>query len=254
MSKAETVAQDLKESGCSQVSLVKMDLASLSSVRAASAEIEKACPAGIDVLINNAAIWPRQKEVTEDGFEKTFQVNHLSVFLLTHLLLPLINPKGRVVTVSSALHAWAAFDVDDMQFEKTQFNGDLAYRKSKLLNVLFANELDRRLTSHMADKGIHATSLHPGIINTALHREDIAAQPYFKYFHAFLTTFFGKSSATAGSQTTLYAALSPELDATGGVYLADCAAKQPNSLATQVNSKLLWHRSAQLLNLQDQTI
>jgi NAD(P)-dependent dehydrogenase (short-subunit alcohol dehydrogenase family) len=227
------------------VDVVGMDLSSLKSVYAFSRTIEREIPS-FDILINNAGVWPHDKSFTSDGFELSFQVNHLSPFLLTNLLLPHIAQNGRIVHVSSGLHFWGVFDVGNMQHEKLPFSGDQAYRNAKLLNVIFSNELQRRLEEKKST--ITSTSLHPGIIATALHRDDYAKKGWwFRILHRAMIFLVGKSSKS-GAQTTLYAALSSGLAGQGGLYLSDCAAREPHTDALNTTiGRGLWEESLRLL-------
>jgi len=121
----------------------------------------------LNILINNAGVWMASDHVkTADGFEITFEVNHLGHFLLTNLLLDEIKQgKGRVVTVSSSLYKSGVINFEDLNMEKNYGPKD-AYSNTKLMNVLFSNELGRRLKQD----GVITSSLHPGVISTGLHR------------------------------------------------------------------------------------
>lgn len=149
--------------------LVVADLASLASVRAAAARINELEPT-VAALINNAAVLPRQRAVSRDGFEMQLAVTHLGHFLLTNLLLPLLSRSPRpcrVVTVSSAAHEGPAFDFGDPNCERRPYRRGRAYQQSKLANVLFTLELARRV----AGTGVEAVVLHPGVYDTGLLRD-----------------------------------------------------------------------------------
>lgn len=138
----------------------KLDLASLESVRAfASAAVGE-----IDLLINNAGVMGTPLTRTADGFELQFGTNHLGHFALTNLLLPRIT--GRVVTVSSSLHRRGSIDFGDLNWERKPYRPMRAYEQSKLANLLFAGELQRRLTA--AGSGVLSTAAHPGYAATNL--------------------------------------------------------------------------------------
>ena len=119
----------------------------------------------LHVLLNNAAVIPRRREVTKDGLEVQFAVNHLAYFHLTGLLMDLLKAKAptRVVNVSSQVHAGATIDFDDLQSER-QYGRTRVYGKTKLANVLFTYELARRLEG----SGVTANCLHPGVVATNL--------------------------------------------------------------------------------------
>ncbi|MDE2805449.1 MAG: SDR family NAD(P)-dependent oxidoreductase [Gemmatimonadota bacterium] len=149
--------------------LVIGDLASLASVREAAARIgELETP--VAALINNAAVLPRQRAASPDGFEMQLAVTHLGHFLLTNLLLPMLrrSPRPcRVVTVASAAHLGPAFDFNDPNWERRPYRRVRAYQQSKLANVLFSLELARRV----AGTGVEAVVLHPGTYDTGLLRD-----------------------------------------------------------------------------------
>ncbi|AKS30665.1 SDR family NAD(P)-dependent oxidoreductase [Mycolicibacterium goodii] len=184
--------------------LQQLDLSSLASVRAAADELKRN-HGRIDLLINNAGVMYTPKQTTEDGFELQFGTNHLGHFALTGLLLEnlLAVPGSRVVTVSSIGHrVLAAIHFDDLQWERS-YHRVRAYGQSKLANLLFTYELQRRLTGHQTT----ALAAHPGGSNTELARH----LPAFEKFVAPLT-----QDAAIGALPTLRAATDP--GALGGQY------------------------------------
>jgi NAD(P)-dependent dehydrogenase (short-subunit alcohol dehydrogenase family) len=138
----------------------ELDLASLDSVRAFAA----GCDGEIDLLINNAGVMIPPLSRTAEGFELQFGTNHLGHFALTNLLLEQIT--GRVVTVSSMAHRSGRIDFDDLNWERKPYSGWRAYGQSKLANLLFTSELQRRLTA--AGSSVLATAAHPGYAATNL--------------------------------------------------------------------------------------
>jgi NAD(P)-dependent dehydrogenase (short-subunit alcohol dehydrogenase family) len=154
------------------VTLQALDLSSLDSVRTAADALRSAYPR-IDLLINNAGVMYTPKQVTKDGFEMQFGTNHLGHFALTGLLLDHMLPVrgSRVVTVSSMGHRIrAAIHFDDLQLER-RYDRIAAYGQSKLANLLFTYELQRRLSGRpAADKSTIAVAAHPGTSNTELAR------------------------------------------------------------------------------------
>jgi NAD(P)-dependent dehydrogenase (short-subunit alcohol dehydrogenase family) len=154
------------------VTLQALDLSSLDSVRTAADALRSAYPR-IDLLINNAGVMYTPKQVTKDGFEMQFGTNHLGHFALTGLLLDHMLPVrgSRVVTVSSMGHRIrAAIHFDDLQWER-RYDRIAAYGQSKLANLLFTYELQRRLSGRpAADKSTIAVAAHPGTSNTELAR------------------------------------------------------------------------------------
>ena len=139
----------------------ELDLASLDSVRAFAADWD----GGIDLLINNAGVSPPSLARTADGFEMQFGTNHLGHFALTNLLLEHIT--GRVVTVASQAERLGRIDFDDLNWERKPYRSSRAYAQSKLANLLFTAELQRRLSA--AGSGVLATAAHPGFVATNIY-------------------------------------------------------------------------------------
>jgi NAD(P)-dependent dehydrogenase (short-subunit alcohol dehydrogenase family) len=147
----------------------ELDLASLASVRAFAARWD----GEIHLLINNAAASPRSLARTADGFELQFGTNHLGHFALTNLLMAHIT--GRVVTVASQAERFGRLDFDDLNWEHRPYRTSRAYNDSKLANLLFTAELQRRLTS--AGSGVLAMAAHPGLVATDIYHHDGPRRP-----------------------------------------------------------------------------
>jgi len=175
------------------------DLASLAQVRQLAAEI-MAHHARLDVVIHNAAVFMRERVLTEDGYETTFAVNHLAPFLLTQLLLDTLRASApaRVITVSSGTHHRGKIDFTDLHGAR-RYDGYEAYANSKLANVLFAFELADRLYG----TGVTSNTLHPGVIATNLLKAGWGGQ--------------GDSLET-GALTPVYLATSPDVASVTGKY------------------------------------
>lgn len=146
---------------------VDLDLGSLASVRSATGHL-RARFDRIDVLINNAGVMALDRGVTEDGFETHFGINHLGHFALTNSLIPLLESaeSGRVVTVSSMGHRPGRLDLDDPMYDRRRYSRWGAYFQSKLANLLFTRELDRRLRAR--NSSVVAVAAHPGTARTEL--------------------------------------------------------------------------------------
>ncbi|MER6940431.1 oxidoreductase [Nocardioides sp. NPDC127514] len=170
-----------------------LDLADLSSVRHFADEWE----GEIDVLINNAGIMMVPKRLTTDGYESQFATNHLGHFALTNLLLPHIT--DRVVTVASTAHRWGGFDLDDLNWERRDYQTERAYGQSKISNLLFTLELQRRLEG----TGLRAYAAHPGYAATNLQSHTGNA---VKHALMAIGNRVVAQSAEAGALPTLYAA------------------------------------------------
>ena len=230
------------------VAVQQLDLTSLASVRKAADELTAAHPT-IDLLINNAGVMTTPKAATEDGFELQFGTNHLGHFALTGLLLErmLAVEGSRVVTVSSNGHRAGKIDFDDLQSEK-RYNRMAAYGQSKLANLMFTYELQRRL-SH-AGKPTIAAAAHPGSSNTELTRNlpGIVRAPV-----EFAWRMIAQD-ADMGALPTLRAATDPAVQG-GQYYGPDSFAEQrgyPKVVASNAKSRdaqvqrRLWDVSEQL--------
>jgi NAD(P)-dependent dehydrogenase (short-subunit alcohol dehydrogenase family) len=177
------------------------DFGSLDGVRQFAERIRDHFPR-LDVLINNAAVFMRERVTTPDGFETTFAVDHLAPFLLTHLLLPSLaeGPQPRVLFVSSGAHMSARIDWDNLQGEK-QFDGHTAYSLAKLANVLTAVELARRLRGRVT-----VNAVHPGVVTTRLLKTGYGGH--------------GSDSPAEAAATPVFMALSPSVGTVTGAYYA----------------------------------
>ncbi|ANZ35136.1 protochlorophyllide oxidoreductase [Lentzea guizhouensis] len=187
--------------------VLPLDLADLSSVRAAADRVSS-----LDLLINNAGIMAVPHGRTVDGFERQFGTNHLGHAALTFLLLPALRqrPGARVVTVASLMHKYGRMSFDDPNWERRTYNPAAAYSQSKLANILFARELDRRcadVTSIGAHPGMTATELTNNMASA--HRSSVMR------IGGRLSHLFSQS-VEMGALPQLYAATSP--DARGGQY------------------------------------
>ena len=191
----------------------------------------------LDMLVNNAGVWMTERQVTADGFEMSFGVNHLGTFALTNALIPLLKSSApsRVVVVSSGLHFKATINFDDLQQEKAQpFDGGFAYRQSKLANVLFTNALARRLEG----TGVTANSLHPGVVSTQLWRHMKSGAP----------SPARMINPMQGAGCSLFVATAGSLKTVTGKYFEKSQERPPSQLAMdQTAQEKLWAVSEQLL-------
>ncbi|MGH9270908.1 MAG: oxidoreductase, partial [Ilumatobacteraceae bacterium] len=183
----------------------RLDLADLSSVRAFAADWD----GDIDVLINNAGVMALPERRTADGFEMQLGTNHLGHFALTNLLLPHLT--DRVVTVSSGAHRMGRIDVDDLNWERRRYRSWPAYGQSKLANLLFTLELERRLAG--AGSEVRALAAHPGYAATNLQSH--TGNPVAKALMAVSNRVIAQSDER-GALPVLYAATA---DLPGGSYV-----------------------------------
>ena len=197
----EAAARIKKECPRADVDVMELDLADLSSVRKFAQDFTKRF-SRLDLLINNAGVMVPPYGKTVDGFELQFGTNHLGHFALTVLLIDMLkNVSGsRIVTVSSGAHAFGMLDFDDLNWEKRRYNAWQAYGDSKLANLYFTRELQRRLDEEGSDA--LAVAAHPGWAATELQRH--------QWWVRLLNNFFAQP-AGMGALPTLYAATAPDV-------------------------------------------
>lgn len=223
-----------------RASLELADLSSQSEIRALAQRIERAHPV-IDVLVNNAGVALRRRELTVDGIERTLAVNYLAYVLLTAELLPALTAaaaargEGRVVNVSSGAHAaLRTLDLDNLQGER-RYRIGRAYAVSKLADIMFTYALARRLRG----SGVTANSLHPGAVATEIWRDIPVVRTLARF--VLLTP-------QKGAMTTVYLAASPAVSGVSGEYFDKCApAKSSAASRDEALQERLWAETERLL-------
>jgi retinol dehydrogenase-12 len=216
------------------------DLASLEQVRGLAERV--AGLERIDVLINNAGLVLRERQITPDGFEHVFALNHLAPFLLTNLLLPKLaaSAPARVVTVTSDAHSAARLDLSDPNLERV-WDSWRSYANSKLANILFTRELARRLDGI----GVTANCAHPGVVRTGFGRE---ARPLLKLGITIARPFM--LSPERGADTIVYLASSPDVTGQTGGYYVKRQRREPSAAACDdAAARRLWEISEKLTGL-----
>lgn len=217
------------------------DLSLLGEMKRVGKEIAQAEPR-IDVLINNAGALFNSRRVTADGLERTFALNHLSYFVLTHLLRERLagSAPARIINTSSDAHHGCRLDFDDLQSARN-YSGFRVYGRSKLSNILFTRELARRL----AGTGVTANVFHPGFVATRFADESGGWLSYgFRIGKLFAL------SPEKGTETLLYLVTSPEVAQTSGQYFYKCRPATPTREAQDdAAAKRLWAESARLAGL-----
>jgi NAD(P)-dependent dehydrogenase (short-subunit alcohol dehydrogenase family) len=222
------------KTGVSELHVMRLDLASLESVRSFAAAFT-ARFTRLDVLVENAGVMTQKRQLTADGFEMNFGVNHVGHFLLTELLLPLLKASApsRIVVVSSNMHSSGKIDFDDIAMEKS-WSG--SYPRSKLANMLFVRALAKRL----GGTKVVVNGLHPGVISTDLARD------YAAPIRLMAKWFF--KSPEQGARTSLYLATAPEMAEISGRYFADAKEKRPGAAALDdVLAERLWTETERLV-------
>ncbi|XP_077516344.1 retinol dehydrogenase 11-like isoform X2 [Amblyomma americanum] len=243
--KAKEAAADIRATTGRDVALVQLDLCSLQSVREFAQQVVATEPR-LDVLILNAGMMsPPTREETEDGFEATFQANHLGHFLLTHLLLDLLKKSqpSRIVVVGSCGQVAGRLDPDDLSFGRYWFPL-LNYCTTKQCNMLFTVELSRKLRG----TGVTVNCCHPGFVRSEIANRSTDVQTWL---FNLLLSFYGKT-VKEGAETTIYLAVSEDVQSVSGKYFKDCAPTFAVPWATNpVAAKKLYEASIRMTQLKE---
>ena len=191
----------------------------------------------IDVLINNVGAYFAFRDVTEEGFERTFALNHLGYFLMTKKLLPLVEKSDykRVVNVSSSAHYGVNFEFDNLNGEK-KYRGFKAYQKSKLANVMFTYELAKKVK----DSGITANCLHPGFVASKFGNNNNFLWRGIIGFAKALTAINVKK----GAKNSIHLACSDDVKDISGKFFSNCEVKKGSGKAkNETHNQKLWEIS-----------
>jgi NAD(P)-dependent dehydrogenase (short-subunit alcohol dehydrogenase family) len=230
-------------SGSDEVKVMPLDLARFASVRDFAKRWGDEHDQ-LDVLVNNAGLILNSRRQTDDGYEMTFQVNHLGPFLLTQLLRDQLvaGDDARVVNVASDAHSSArrGLDFDDLQSTR-HYRGFRVYGKTKLANILFTRELARR----WADTGVTANAVHPGFVASSFGRDGDTGR-FGALLFPLLKPF--ALSAEQGARTQVYVASAPELAGITGGYWVKSAPATPSAAAQDdAAAARLWQVSEELV-------
>lgn len=243
--RGSTAVRQIRDStGSDRVEFLRADLSAQAEVRDLARRIIERVPR-LDVLLNNAgSIFVTRRE-SADGIEMTWALNHLSYFLLTDLLLPLLKAgaPARVVNVASSAHKGVSLNFDDIQAKKGRYRLFRQYQRSKLANILFTYELARRLEG----TGVTANTLHPGFVKTNIVNKEGLFGAIFK-----LGAMLAAITPEQGALTSIYLATSPEVENISGRYFYQekPAASSPESL-DEKTAKTLWRLSELMTGLGD---
>jgi NAD(P)-dependent dehydrogenase (short-subunit alcohol dehydrogenase family) len=244
MGRCEAAMEEVRQvSGSRAIEMMKADLSSQEDIHNLAQEF-KAQHDRLDVLINNAAIVPRRRQVTVDGIELQLAVNHLAPFLLTHLLLDVLvwSAPSRIITLSSGTHPRGRIDLDDIQAER-RYKGFRRYSDTKLMNILFSRALARRLEG----TGVTVNAITPGFIYSGLSRD------FSAFSRGMVWLIAGRPEQ--GGRKTVYVASSPELEDVTGVYFKDNRITPPADLATDdALAERLWKVSEELTSISTEEL
>ena len=233
--KGEKVVEQIRKVADSYVDIdyFTADLMLMKEVSRVADEVSRKYPK-IDVLLNNVGAYFAFRGVTEEGFERTFALNHLGYFLMTKKLLPLVEKSNykRIVNVSSSAHYGIDFEFDNLNGEK-KYSGFDVYKKSKLANVMFTYELAKRVK----DKGITANCLHPGFVSTNFGKNNNFLWRNVIRVAMWLTAINVKD----GAKTSIHLACSDEVKDITGRFFANCEVKKGSSKAkNEEHNRRLW--------------
>ena len=266
LAKAEAATVQVRKDAAGNsgsLELVELDLANLKSVRDCADRL-LASGEPFDAVIANAGVMATPFGHTADGFETQFGTNHLGHFVLVNRIASLIREGGRLINLSSLGHRYSNVDLDDPNFERAPYDPWIAYGRSKTANILFAVAFDRR----HRDQGVHATAVHPGVIQTELARhvdfsqvqkiidqrnQQLAAEgkPPFQW-----------KTIPQGAATSVWASVVAPADEIGGRYCEDCHVSKvvPDSVPVDAmsegvreyaldprNAEALWKKSEELV-------
>ncbi|MBA3953430.1 MAG: SDR family oxidoreductase [Rubrobacter sp.] len=239
--RGERAAAEIRAQTGGTVDLALADLSSQAGVRSLAEEFRRRYDR-LDVLVNNAGLVQSTRTETPDGIETTFAINHLAPFLLTNLLLDVLEESApsRVVTVSSEAERWGNIDFDDLQSKK-KYRGFPVYGMTKLANIMFTYELAGRLEG----TGVTATCMHPGAVNTRFGTNNSGPMTIlFRLFKPFMRT------PEQGADTLIWLASSPEVEGASGRYYSDRKPIEPKKIAQDPEARRrLWEESERLTGL-----
>lgn len=245
------VEQIKDHTGNQQVDYLVADLSSQDQIRHLVSVFHQSYNR-LDVLLNNAGGIFLSRRESEDVIEMTWALNHLNYFMLTNLLLDTLVASGepgnasRIVNVASAAHRGARIKFDDLQAEN-RYSGMQAYGQSKLANVLFTYELDRRLAKAGVDDRVSVNALHPGFVSTNL----VGDNSWLVRLAMRFIYFFAGKRPEQGAETSVYLASSPEVEGVSGKYFVDCEPVQTAPLSYDENiAERLWEVSAEMTGLE----
>ena len=251
----ESLMEKLKGTEGVEIEIEAMDLSDQQSIESFAKKFMDSDDA-LDVLINNAGVMATPEMKTRDNFEYQIGVNHLGHYKLTNMVLPKLLESGsgsgdaRIVNVSSEAHRFGKLEKNDLFYEKAgSYNNWKSYGQSKLANILFANELQRKLEREKDAKYVSCNSLHPGAVNTELGRYlyDADKKPGFfeeMIFNVIRTTM---KTPAQGAETSVYLASDPTASRFRGKYFDNCKEKvSTNAARNEDDARWLWQRSAEL--------
>ncbi len=241
--KAEKVVADIRQkTGNADVDFLIADLSSQNEIRILAHEIQQRF-SSIDVLINNAGALFMIRQLSVDGIEMTFALNHLSYYLLTRLLMDqiLAAPRARVINVSSVAHQGVSLDFDDLQLDQ-DYDGWQAYKRSKLCNLYFTYALARRLR----ETSVTVNALHPGFVRTRFGNNNEGMAKMMLSVAKNIVAI----SPEKGARTSVFLAAAPQVEGVTGEYFVKSRSTKSSRVSRHADAtERLWAVSATMTGL-----
>lgn len=247
---AATVADIRHTTGNEQVELLLGDLSLMADVRTVADAFKRQYDR-LDVLVNNVGALMQRRQVTGEGVEMTWALNHLGYFVMTRELLDILKASApaRIVNVSSDAHRGGRIRWDDPEMSSGYFAFN-AYSQSKLANILFTKELARRI----AGTGVTANALHPGVVASNFAMTNNSANLFTRLFRRAFDLF--SISLEDGAKTSLHVAASPDVEGVNGAYFAKSRPATPSAAARDADAaRRLWEiTEARLAEIEERAL
>ena len=242
LEKGDAVVSELiRETGNEFIQFHCADMSSMKAVKDLAIEIQRSYDT-IDILLNNAGAYFNQFKLTDDGFENTIALNHFAYFYFTELLLDMVKSDscGRVINVASTAHKKAKLEFNDLQM-KNGYKGWTAYRRSKLMNIMFTYECHHRFS----DSGVTFNCLHPGFVDSSFGNNNLGfAKNSIKIAKKLFAIDIVK-----GARTSVYLSSSDDVAGISGKYFGKCKVVQSSKASyIEEDQKKLWEATEELIN------
>lgn len=239
--KALKVQSELARNFNAQADIIIADFQSLAEVARAGDEIAKTYPK-VDVLINNAGVFNKQRQLTLDGHEMVFGVIHLASFLLTHKLLPNLKngAPSRIIEINSEAHRFGGLNMKDLDWSKRPYIALQAYGAAKIAQLLTGLELAKRLEG----SGVTVNMMHPGAVRTNIGMNN---NFFYRFYSRYIIGWFLKDPLQSGKDI-YYLAAAPELQSQTGKYFNQTNEEKPASyVMKEGRQEQVWERSLQII-------
>ena len=242
LEKGESVVSELiRKTGNESIQFHCADMSSMKAVKSLAIKIQRSYDT-IDILLNNAGAYFSQFKLTDDGLENTIALNHFAYFYFTELLLDMVKSDlcGRVINVASTAHKGAKLEFNDLQMEN-EYKGWTAYRRSKLMNIMFTYECHHRFS----DSGVTFNCLHPGFVDSSFGNNNLGiAKNSIK-----IAKMLFAINIVKGARTSVYLSSSEDVAGISGKYFDKCkVVKSSKASYIEEDQKKLWEVTEELIN------